>query len=518
MPGRGLREGRPIGVVGAGTMGSGIALVALSAWRPVILVDPLEPARHRAAEYLRRHLDKPGKRAALDHLTLAADLEALSGCDLVIEAAPEDLALKHDLFHRLEGICPPPAVLATNTSTLSVGAIAAVSPTPDRIAGLHFFNPAAIMPLVEVAAGERTSEATIQALVALVQDWGKTPVVTRDTPGFIVNRVARPFYGEALRLVGEGTATVEQVDRVVEMGGGFRMGPFRLMDLIGLDINLAATRSMFDQTFGEPRYRPHPIQARLVDQGRLGRKSGRGFYDYAAGEPTLDRQAPAAGGGEGFIVVSDGSWGPGVADVLLRAGYTLHEAHGGAPVAGIVLAGREERLREQVHRLDRSLSATIPMLVQVADTTLSEVLTWCEHPERVVGFDGLFFADGAIVTMVAPSGGGRPMQATVEALLAAAGRRVEWVEDGPALILPRIVAALANEATFAEMEGTADGPTIDLAMRLGANYPAGPLEWGRRLGWTRVVSLMDHLHAELGEDRYRAAPLLRRWARAEEHR
>ncbi len=510
----GLRADSPIGIVGAGTMGSGIALVALSAWRAVVLVDPLDSARAQAEAYLRRHLAKPGKAAALDRLTLSADLESLAGCGLVIEAAPEDLELKRDLFRRLEAICPPPALLATNTSTLSVGAIGAAAATPERIGGLHFFNPAPLMPLVEVAAGDRTSEATVNSLVAIVKDLGKTPVVTRDTPGFIVNRVARPFYGEALRLLAEGYATVDQIDRLAEMAGGFRMGPFRLMDLIGLDVNLAATRSIYDQTFGEPRYRPHPIQARLVEQGRLGRKSGRGFYDYASGDPAFDRELPPEGGGEGLIVVSGGTWAPGVSETFLRAGFTLHEAHGGAPVAGIVAAGREERLREQVHRLDRALPPEVPLLVQAADVTLSEILTWCAHPERVFGFDGLFLDNGRIATLVASEANPPGMRGAVESLLRAAGRRSEWILDGPGLVLPRIVAALASEAAFVLAEGTADEATIDLAMRLGANYPAGPLEWGRRLGWSRVVRVMDHLHAELGEDRYRAAPLLRRWARA----
>ena len=514
MPSRGLRADSAIGIVGAGTMGSGIALVALSAWRPVVLVDPLDSARAQAEAYLRRHLAQPGKRAALDRLTLSPDLESLAGCGLVIEAAPEDLELKRDLFRRIESICPPPALLATNTSTLSVGAIGAATATPERLGGLHFFNPAPLMPLVEVAAGERTSEATLSSLVAIVKELGKTPVVTGDTPGFIVNRVARPFYGEALRVLGEGFATVDQIDRLVEMAGGFRMGPFRLMDLIGLDVNLAATRSIYEQTFGEPRYRPHPIQARLVDQGRLGRKSGRGFYDYTSGDPTLDRDVPAEGHGEGLIVVSEGTWAPGLAEALLRAGFTLHEAHGGAPVAGIAAAGRDERLREHVHRLDRALPPGVPLLVQAVDVTLSETLMWCAHPERVFGFDGLFFGQAGIATLVAPEASPPEMRAAVESLLLASGKRAEWILDGPGLVVPRIVAALVNEAAFALAEGTADEATMDLAMRLGANYPAGPLEWGRRLGWSRVVRVMDHLHAELGEDRYRAAPLLRRWARS----
>ena len=363
-----------------------------------------------------------------------------------------------------------------------MGAIGAAIATPERLGGLHFFNPAPVMPLVEVAAGERTSEVTLSSLVALVKDLGKTPVVTGDTPGFIVNRVARPFYGEALRLLAEGYATVDQIDRLVEMAGGFRMGPFRLMDLIGLDVNLAATRSIYEQTFGEPRYRPHPIQARLVEQGRLGRKAGRGFYDYSSGDPTFDREPAPEGRGEGLVVVSEGTWAPGAAEAFLRAGFTLHEAHGGAPVAGIVTAGREERLRELVHRLDRALPQGIPLLVQAADVTLSEILTWCAHPERVVGFDGLFFGQAGIATLVAPEASPPELRAAVEGLLHAAGRRAEWILDGPGLVVPRIVAALANEAAFALAEGTADEATIDVAMRTRGQLSGRPAGVGAAAG------------------------------------
>ena len=275
-----------IGLMGAGTMGGGIAQVALEHGDEVWLYDALPDAPGRALAHMRgfwqRSVEK-GQRTPDEVEALAArfhpatDLDELAACAWVIEAAPEDLALKRNLFQQLDALVQADAVLATNTSSLSITAIAAATERPERVVGMHFFNPAPLLPLVEVVQGARTAEAVVQATVALAERWGKRPVVAQDTPGFIVNRVARPFYLEALRLLGDGVADVATIDRLVR-SAGFRMGPFELLDLIGLDVNLAVTQSVYDATFGEPRFRPHPIQARLVAAGRLGRKTGGGFY------------------------------------------------------------------------------------------------------------------------------------------------------------------------------------------------------------------------------------------------
>jgi 3-hydroxybutyryl-CoA dehydrogenase len=285
-----------VGVVGAGTMGAGIAEAAARAGCPVRLHDAFPAAVAKALERIERSLRRSVERgslsedeaeATLARLEPAETLDALSGCDLVIEAAPEDRDLKVDLFRRLDAACPAPALLATNTSSLSVTAIGAVVADPGRVVGMHFFNPAPVMRLVEVVAGAGSREETVVAAEALAERMGKTPVRASDTPGFIVNRVARPFYGEALRLVGEGLAGVASVDETMRELG-FRMGPFELIDLIGVDVNLAVTRSVWEATFHEPRYRPHAIQQRLVDAGMLGRKTGRGFYGYDGDGRRLD--------------------------------------------------------------------------------------------------------------------------------------------------------------------------------------------------------------------------------------
>ena len=278
-----------VGIVGAGTMGTGIAQAVALSKVDVALYDVNDTLLRQGVERIRADLRKgiqKGKLTqeqfteAMERIRLRSGLAELSSCDIIIEAVIEDLRVKKDLFKHLEQNCKPTTVLATNTSSLSVSSIAAGASKQDRVIGLHFFNPAHIMKLVEVVRGQNTSESVSSSVIEFVQHIGKTPVQVKDTPGFVVNRVARPFYGEALRMLGENVATVEQIDRIAKEIGGFAMGPFELMDMIGLDVNLSVTESMYDQYFGEPRYRPHQIQKRMVESGQLGKKTKRGFYVY----------------------------------------------------------------------------------------------------------------------------------------------------------------------------------------------------------------------------------------------
>jgi 3-hydroxybutyryl-CoA dehydrogenase len=278
-----------LGVVGAGTMGAGIAQVAALSKIDVALYDIngtlLRQALERVKADFKRGIEK-GKLThdqtteAFSRIHPRTRLADLGHADAIVEAAIEDLRIKKDLFRHLEASTKPGTLLASNTSSLSITAIASATQIPERVVGMHFFNPAHIMKLVEIVQGQKTTQESIQRAAELARQLGKTPVVVKDTPGFIVNRVARPFYGEALRLLGENVASVEEIDRIVRLEGGFAMGPFELMDLIGLDVNFSVTQSMYDQFFGEPRYRPHPIQKRMVESGMLGKKSGQGFYTY----------------------------------------------------------------------------------------------------------------------------------------------------------------------------------------------------------------------------------------------
>lgn len=278
-----------IAVLGAGTMGAGIAQVAAQAGFPTLVYDVkqefIDAGMGRVKSFLagsreRGKLGAADEQAILDRFTTTTKLEDCKGAALVIEAAPEKLDLKRDIFKQLDSICAPEALLASNTSSFSVTAIAAGTRYPERVLGLHFFNPPPLMALVEVIQGDRTSAATIEKATELMKAFGKTPARAKDTPGFIVNRVARPFYNEGLRILGDGGASVETIDRIMKEAGNFRMGPFELMDLIGNDINFAATESLYRSFFEDSRFRPSPIQQRMVMGGSLGRKSGRGFYTY----------------------------------------------------------------------------------------------------------------------------------------------------------------------------------------------------------------------------------------------
>ncbi|GAB4206402.1 MAG: 3-hydroxyacyl-CoA dehydrogenase [Roseiflexaceae bacterium] len=505
-----------VAVLGSGTMGAGIAQAALRAGYPVLLYDVSDAALERARSGIAAGLAKQGRAEAAERLRTSGDLEALAGAWLVIEAAPEQLELKRQLFAQAGARCPAPAIVASNTSSLPIGALAAACPDPQRVAGLHFFNPVHRMALVEVIRAHQTDDATVAALLEFVARLGKTAVQARDTPGFIVNRVARPFYGEALRIVGDGLADYAAVDTALQRAGGFPLGPFALMDLIGIDINFAVTRSMFEQSFFEPRYRPHLIQQQMVQSGTLGRKTGRGFYDYSqrqeAGDaPPAPSGTPAAGQA---VLIGEGSWGPGVADLCRAAGLRLLEElpYGTVDLAAaFVVAGRNEGAAEQVMILDRQLPPGVPILAQCADLSACDLAALLDHPERLVGFDGLF-TEGALTLAATPLLSDE-VRAGAEGLAHVLGRAPVWMADGPALIVPRVVAMLANEAAFALGEGVAGADTIDLAMRLGANHPAGPLARAAMLGYDKVVAILDHLRAEYGEERYRVAPALRRAAR-----
>jgi 3-hydroxybutyryl-CoA dehydrogenase len=278
-----------LGVIGAGTMGIGIVQVAAQQGLDVVACEVDEGRVRAAMDGLRAtlarlvergRLAQPDVDAALERIQPTTQFADLADVDCVIEVVPEILDLKRRVFEQLDAVCRADAVLATNTSSLSVTELAAVTQHPERFVGLHFFNPVPLMGLVEIVRGLRTAEPTLVAVRGLARQWGKTPVEEKDTPGFIVNREARPFYNEALRLLNDGVADVETIDRIMKLGGGFRMGPFELMDLIGNDVNFAVTGQVFAGYFADPKYRPSYLQQRVVQAGTLGRKTKNGWYHY----------------------------------------------------------------------------------------------------------------------------------------------------------------------------------------------------------------------------------------------
>jgi 3-hydroxybutyryl-CoA dehydrogenase len=494
---------RRVGVVGAGTMGSGIAQIGACAGIDTMLYDPVDGAAARGAEQIGAALRRSAQRgrlapadaaSALARLRTTQRLDDLFGCDLVIEAAPEKLAIKRSIFATLDGGCAPGALLATNTSSIPVTAIASAARHSERVIGLHFFNPVARMRLAEVIPAAQTGAAAVAATVAAAEQLGKQPIVAADVPGFLVNRCGRPFYGEALRIVTERLATPAQVDRICRMAGGFRMGPFELMDLVGIDVGLAVMQSFATGSFGEPRWRPSPLQARLVAAGRLGRKSGRGWYDYGDAAYRDEDPAPPPAAGRGLALRIAGA-GPVATHLRARAeqaGATLVEDPA-APVlladdaAGAPAAGASLRLR----------SCASASLVGHGDPS-------------AVGFSlPTGPSAGRLVELGATRICSRADIGAAQRILAALGLHVERVGDGPGLVMRRLLAQIVNEACFAVGEGIGSPADVDAGVTLGLNYPQGPMAWGAALGFDGVLATLDALWDERREERFRPAPLLR---------
>ncbi|WP_339229265.1 3-hydroxyacyl-CoA dehydrogenase NAD-binding domain-containing protein [Aeribacillus sp. FSL K6-2833] len=278
-----------VGVVGSGTMGSGIAQTCVQHGFRVLLYDLNDAIVQKAFTQIKKRLNRLVEKGKMEERTFqesisrietCTELSLMKACDLVIEAVPEKINIKKEIFQALDEHCPEQTILTTNTSSFSVTEIASVTKTGGRVAGLHFFNPVPLMPLVEVVRGVKTSEDTLKKLAQFVSSLQKDPVVCEDTPGFIVNRIARPFYNEALKIAGERLAKPEQIDRIMKKAGRFKMGPFELQDLIGIDVNFSTTETVYNSFFGEERFRPHYFQQRMVQSGKLGRKAGEGYYRY----------------------------------------------------------------------------------------------------------------------------------------------------------------------------------------------------------------------------------------------
>ncbi|MGB9185550.1 MAG: 3-hydroxyacyl-CoA dehydrogenase NAD-binding domain-containing protein [Solirubrobacteraceae bacterium] len=503
-----------IGVAGAGTMGAGIAQLACLAGARTLLHDPDGDALERGLGRIRRQLERGVQRgrwsqeraaAAAEALHAAPKLEDLSGAALVIEAAPERLEVKRELFERLEAVVSEECVLATNTSSLLVTALAAAARNPGRVVGMHFFNPPPVMRLLEVVAGVESSARALAIAQAAGEAMGKHVIIAADGPGFIVNRCNRPFGLEALRLLTEQAATFPEIDRVCRQGGGFRMGPFEMMDLVGVDVGLDVSRSFYEQSFGEPRWRPSPITVRTVAAGRLGRKSGRGYYEYPEdGEHRPpDPDPPAVGGGEGLVVIAGDS---------MLAG----ELRAAASQAGWAVAdpGEAEGLTSPFLILDVTGGEAPEAPLQGAPQAIALAagsLAALDPGGSAIGFHALPpLASTRLVELTRGPDSSQAAAAASERFFATLGKHTLWVGDAPGLILGRIICQVVNEAAFALGEGLGSAEDIDAGMVHGLNYPRGILAWADAIGLDHVLTVLDALNLELGEERYRAAPLLRR--------
>jgi 3-hydroxybutyryl-CoA dehydrogenase len=500
-------------------MGAGIAQVACLAGFETYLHDPFPEALDRGLAAVRAAIEKGAERGrwsgteaeqGIAHLHAARALEDLAPCDAVIEAAPEDLEVKRELFGRLSAVLTPDAILATNTSSLPVTAMATAATRPDRVVGMHFFNPVPRMDLLEVVAGVESSAGAIETARATGERMGKRVIVARDGPGFLANRCARPFGLEALKLLSEGVADHAAIDRIVRLGGGFRMGPFELMDLVGIDVGFEVSKSFWEQSFHEPRWRPSMIQARMVQAGRLGRKAGRGYYEYGAeqghaGHRSEDPEPPETGG-EGVVAVTgEGRIADDLREAAAQAGYHVMDLESNGDSPQIVVDAVTSRSPLDVEPTIDDPSVLV--LILCADGSLAEL----DMQGGAVGFHALPpLDDSSLVELTrgAETSSGDIRRA--EHFFRSLGKHVEWVGDAPGLVLGRIVCQLVNEAAFAVGEGVGTPADVDVAMRHGYNYPRGPLEWADAIELDHVLATLEALHGELGEERYRTAPLLRR--------
>jgi 3-hydroxybutyryl-CoA dehydrogenase len=496
-----LLQGAPVLVVGAGIMGAGIAQVAAQAGHPVWLYDMREGAAAEATRTLGKTLDglvAKGKLTAdamertLSRIQAITALDVAAQARLVVEAVVEKLEVKRSLFRQLEGIVADDCVLATNTSSISVTAIANGLKHPARLIGMHFFNPVPVMKLVEVVSGLQSDPAVAHAIFELSKHWGKVPVHARSTPGFIVNRIARPFYAETLALLQEQAGEPVLLDACLR-AAGFRMGPCELMDLIGHDTNFSVTQSVYEANFFDKRFVPSLVQRELVDGGLLGRKSGRGFYEYGAtaAKPQLPPWEPAPLPQAARLSVhGQGAAVQHIRQALTAAGCNI-EALPDSEWVGLEVDGAQLRLT--AGRPASQIGAGAVADVAVFDLPLSgspgAVLAWAPAVQASAGW-----------VEMAPR------------WLQALGFNPQRLADAPGLVVARTIAMLINEAADAVHQGVCDEAGADAAMKLGVNYPQGPFEWLRGWGTAEVVEVLDALDAHYRGERYRASPGLRRRA------
>jgi 3-hydroxybutyryl-CoA dehydrogenase len=496
-------------------MGAGIAQLGAAAGMRTLLYDPVPDALERGTENVRLGLAKwvEKGRVGQDAATLlepVSKLDDLAPCELVIEAAPERADLKRDLFGALSMVCGDEVVLATNTSSIPVTSLAGAAARPENVIGMHFFNPPPLMRLLELIRADQTGERAFETARATGEAMGKEVIVAADGPGFLVNRCGRPFSGEALRLLQERIATHEQIDRICRLGGGFRMGPFELMDLVGVDVGFEVARSFNELSFGEPRWRPSPIQARMVAAGRLGRKSGRGYYDYAEDGSYRDADpeppSPAGDASTHLALLGDGPLAEGLRERARTAGYELRE---GGPAELVVDAGvHPELARAGGVAASPALPGGAPAIILCAATSLA-----ARGEPGAVGFHILPPLDEAQLVELTrlPTTQSFACEAA-ERFFGSLGFLTDWVEDAPGLVLGRIVSQLVNEAGFAIGEGVGSADDVDTGLTLGLSHPRGPVEWSEAAGLEHITAVLEGLWHERREERYRTAPLLRRAA------
>jgi 3-hydroxybutyryl-CoA dehydrogenase len=488
---------KTVGIVGTGAMGRGIAQIAAQAGSVVKLMDNQAGAAEKAREAICAQWDKLLEKgrmettAATSHkasLLTAGTLADLADCELIVEAIVERLDVKKALFAELEAIVSAQTVLATNTSSLSVTAIAAALKHPERFAGYHFFNPVPLMKVVEVIAGLKTDEAVCGALASHARQMGHTPVQAQDTPGFIVNHAGRGYGTEALRIVSEGVADFATIDRILRDQAGFKLGPFELMDLTALDVSHPVMESIYHQYYEEARYRPSVITAQRLAGGMLGRKTGEGFYRYADGVMQLPAEAPVPQVAEmpPVWVSPRASRRSELLQLLKNLGAKIETGQSASPQALMVLAplGFDITTVAVVERLDPARTVGIDMLIDDAATR-----------RRVLATNPATRTD---------------MRDAAHALFARDGKAVSVIRDSGGFVTQRVVATIVNIASDICQQGICSPKDLETAVTLGLGYPLGPLAMGDRYGPTNVLEVLFNMQTVYGDQRYRPSPWLRR--------
>lgn len=500
--GAGRGPGITVGVVGCGVMGRGIAQIAVLGGADVYLYDSRPGGAEAAREELRKtfakltekgKLEAAQRDAALARLHPCAALSDLSGCGLVVEAIVEDLGAKQALFAALEDVVTPQAILATNTSSLSVTAIAAGLRHPQRVGGFHFFNPVPLMKIVEVIAGFHTGPQVIETLLALGRRWGHTAVQAKDTPGFIVNHAGRGYGTEGLRVLAEGIATVPTLDAILRDTAGFKLGPCELLDLTGLDVSHPVMESVYRQYYEEPRFRPQGLTRQMLVAGALGRKTGHGFYRYDADGkkeemPQAQMSVPSPAQRPQSVWLSQ---------------ERPHLAERIAPMIAAAGVAIESSSRPS----ERALCLVTPLGEDATTCCLREGL----DPRRTLAVEALFDASRRRVMMTNPATDPDHV-ALARGLFGATGIPVSVIRDSAGLVAQRVVAHIVNIACEIAQQGIAAPEDIDQAVLLGLGYPLGPLAWGDRLGPTTVLTILKNLESQTGDPRYRPSPWLARRA------
>lgn len=481
-----------VAVIGAGTMGIGIAQLAAMHGHVTYVYD-LDPVRvEQALNALTLQLQKrvdAGKMTAqlfnntLANLKVAHTLDELAQSQLIIEAIVENKQLKQQLFQSLHEVCGAETIFASNTSSISITAIAADIPHPERVVGLHFFNPAPVMKLVEVIAGLKTSSKISDALIDLMIAWNKVPVRAKSTPGFIVNRIARPYYAEGFRALQENATTPEQLDFIMRECGRFSMGPCELTDLIGQDINFSVTHSVYEAFFDEPRYRPSLVQKELVDAGCLGRKSKQGFYHYGDKNSKKVYQLPVIYSKQQHVldVVIKGDWSHSQALItLLKQSSHLNVRIESGAVAEILIG-------------DVSMRLSMGQSADIDYATQKVVLT---------DWHGDWSCATAIAVVASPACTDQDRQ-HIESLFIGMNIIPIWSKDHPGLYVLRTIAMLVNEGCEVVLHQIATENDVDAAMKFGVNYPKGPFQWAHELGYNIILETLQNLYRIYGEERYR---------------